>query len=79
METTKSFDVLIQISTVEMADLMRSEGKIYIVVTALLLVFGLMSLYIFFLDRKVRQLTQQSKEERPEAEEQNANTLEEHK
>ena len=78
MKATKAFDVLTQISTVEMADLMRSDGKIYVVVIALLLVFGLMSLYIFFLDRKVRQLTQQSKEEPPE-EKQRANTLEEHK
>lgn len=41
---------------VEMADTMRSEGKIYVVVAiALLILFGLFA-YLFLLDRKVGRI-----------------------
>lgn len=49
-----SFPALSQ--EVEMADTMRSEGKIYVVVAIILIVLtGLIS-YLFLLDRKVGKL-----------------------
>lgn len=41
---------------VEMADTMRSEGKIYVVVTILLLILVGLIGYLFQLDRKVSRL-----------------------
>ena len=41
---------------VEMADVMRSEGKIYVVVAGLLIVVTGFLAYLFFLDRKVGKL-----------------------
>ena len=41
---------------VEMADVMRSEGKIYVVVAGLLLVVAGFLAYLYFLDRKVTRL-----------------------
>ncbi|MCD8539401.1 MAG: CcmD family protein [Leadbetterella sp.] len=40
----------------EMADVMRSEGKIYVVVAGLLIVVAGFLAYLFFLDRKVSKL-----------------------
>ena len=41
---------------VEMADRMRSEGKIYVVVGIILIVLSGLILYLFTLDRKVKKL-----------------------
>ena len=41
---------------VEMADLMRSSGKIYVVVAVLTIVFVGITLYLMQIDRKVKQL-----------------------
>jgi hypothetical protein len=41
---------------VEMADVMRSEGKIYVVVAIILLVLAGLIAYLFLLDRKVKKL-----------------------
>jgi CcmD family protein len=41
---------------VEMADLMRSSGKIYVVVAVLTIVFVGIILYLMQIDRKVKQL-----------------------
>lgn len=41
---------------VEMADTMRSEGKIYVVVAIVLVIFGGLAVYLFNMDRKVRRL-----------------------
>jgi len=41
---------------VEMADVMRSSGKIYVVVLIVALVFAGISLYLVLLDRKVGRL-----------------------
>ena len=41
---------------VEMADQMRSEGKIYVVVAVILTVLMGLILYLFSLDRKVKKL-----------------------
>jgi hypothetical protein len=41
---------------VEMADTMRSEGKIYVVVGIILIVLVGLILYLFLMDRKVKKL-----------------------
>jgi hypothetical protein len=43
-------------SSVEMADLMRSEGKIYILVGIVLLIFAGLTAYVIHTDRKVSKL-----------------------
>jgi hypothetical protein len=40
----------------EMADVMRSEGKIYVVVGIILIVLTGLVAYLFILDRKVKKL-----------------------
>jgi CcmD family protein len=40
----------------EMADTMRSEGKIYVVVTILLIIFAGLIAYLVMLDRKVSRI-----------------------
>jgi CcmD family protein len=40
----------------EMADTMRSEGKIYVVVAILLIIFGGLIGYLVMLDRKVARI-----------------------
>jgi CcmD family protein len=40
----------------EMADTMRSEGKIYVVVTILLIIFAGLIGYLVILDRKVTRI-----------------------
>lgn len=40
----------------EMADVMRSEGKIYVVVGIILIVLTGLVVYLFMLDRKVKKL-----------------------
>ena len=41
---------------VEMADNMRAEGKIYVVVGIILIILAGFILYLFLIDRKVRKL-----------------------
>jgi len=41
---------------VEMADTMRSEGKIYVVVGIVLIVLAGLIAYLFMLDRRVKKL-----------------------
>jgi len=40
----------------EMADTMRSNGKIYVVVTVLATIFAGIFIYLFLLDRKISKL-----------------------
>ncbi len=40
----------------EMADAMRSEGKIYVVVAILLIIFSGLIVYLVMLDRKVTRI-----------------------
>jgi uncharacterized integral membrane protein len=42
--------------TVEMADQMRSNGKIYVIVGIILIVLSGLILYLFIMDRKVKRL-----------------------
>ncbi|MFM7857351.1 MAG: CcmD family protein [Flammeovirgaceae bacterium] len=51
-----SMHVAAQTQEVNMADGMRAEGKIYVVVAIVLVIlFGLMG-YLFFLDRKITKI-----------------------
>lgn len=47
---------------VEMADGLRAEGKIYVVVAILGLILAGMILYLFLIDRKVSRLEKRLKE-----------------
>ena len=41
---------------VEMADVMRENGKIYVVVGCILIIFGAITFYLYNLDKKVTKL-----------------------
>lgn len=43
----------------EMADTMRSEGKIYVVVSIILIVLAGMITYLFFIDKKLNKMEKQ--------------------
>lgn len=42
--------------TVEMADLLRSSGKIYVVVAVMLIVFIAIIFYLFSIDRRLKKI-----------------------
>ena len=46
-------------SQVEMADTMRSNGKIYVVVAVACIVFAVIAIYLIIIDRKVTRLENQ--------------------
>jgi hypothetical protein len=60
---TLSFGVNAQ-SDVEMADTMRAEGKIYVVVSIILIVLAGLIAYLFIMDRKVKKLEDQLTEKK---------------
>ena len=45
-----------QNSSPEMADVMRSNGKIYVVVTVLAIIFAAILIYMVMIDRKISAL-----------------------
>ena len=47
--------------SVEMADKFREEGKIYVVVTIALIILSGIFIYLFMLDRKVKNVEDQLK------------------
>jgi hypothetical protein len=49
-----------QSNTVEMADTMRREGKIYVVIAVILTIFAGIILYLVRLDRKITRLEKES-------------------
>lgn len=51
-----STTVSLNAQPVEMADTMRSEGKIYVVVGIVLIVLTGLIVYLFMLDRRVKKL-----------------------
>lgn len=53
--------ILAQGSEIEMADRMREDGKIYVVVAVLSIVFAGIVLYLISLDRKIKKLEKQQK------------------
>ena len=55
-----TFNLFAQSNNVEMADTMRSDGKIYIVVAVIVIILiGLLS-YLFTLDRRLKMLEKKS-------------------
>jgi heme/copper-type cytochrome/quinol oxidase subunit 2 len=46
----------------EMADVLRSNGKIYIVVLVICTIFAGIILFLVYLDRKIRKLEQNQKD-----------------
>jgi len=48
--------------TVEMADTMRSNGKIYVVVAVILTIFAGIIIYLVRLDRKMSRLERETKQ-----------------
>ncbi|GIV36501.1 MAG: hypothetical protein KatS3mg032_0880 [Cyclobacteriaceae bacterium] len=49
-------DVVRAQNNVEMADRLREEGKIYVIVLIILIVLGGLFTYLFLLDRKIKRL-----------------------
>jgi len=45
-----------QQAKVEMADVFRAEGKIYVVIGVFAIIMLVMFIYLFMMDRKIRQL-----------------------
>ena len=56
-----SFIGFAQDKKVEMADVMRSNGKIYVVVGVVLIILIGLILYVFRLDRKMTKLEKEAK------------------
>jgi predicted Na+-dependent transporter len=56
-----SFISFAQDKKVEMADLMRSNGRIYVVVAVVLTILIGLILYVFRLDRKIGKLEKETK------------------
>ena len=54
--------LLAQNNSVEMADVMRSNGKIYVVVGVILIIFIGIIIYLVTLDRKVTKLEKEIQE-----------------
>ena len=50
------FNYLLAQSEVEMADAMRTNGKIYVVVAVACVVFAIITVYLITVDRKVTRL-----------------------
>jgi CcmD family protein len=53
-----------QNSGVEMADGLRSSGKIYVVVVSLLLILLGLIIYLFNMDRRIKKLEKEIKRQR---------------
>lgn len=51
--------VLAQNTGVEMADALRSSGKIYVVVAVIVLLFVGLLIYLFSLDRRIKNIENQ--------------------
>ena len=56
------FTQLTQAQETEMADVMRSNGKIYIVVAVIAIIFAAIVVYLISLDRKASKLEKELKE-----------------
>ena len=52
------FSTFAQGERVEMADLMRSNGKIYVVVGVLLIILTGLFIYLFTIDKKIKKIEQ---------------------
>jgi CcmD family protein len=45
-----------QTSNVEMADIMRSSGKIYVVIAIISIIFVGLAIYLFSIDRRLKKI-----------------------
>ncbi len=41
---------------IDMADVMRSEGKIYVVIATIVIIFAGLAVYLFSIDRRLKKL-----------------------
>lgn len=55
------FNSMLAQNEIEMADRMRSDGKIYVVVAVACIVFAVITAYIITVDRKIRKIEKKSK------------------
>lgn len=53
-----------QNEAIEMADKMRADGKIYVVVAVLLIIFAGITAYLFSIDRKLYKLEKKVNEDK---------------
>ena len=52
--------IFAQTTDVEMADTMRSSGKIYVVITIIAIIFVGLAIFLFSIDRRVKKLERQN-------------------
>lgn len=45
-----------QTQQVEMADVMRSSGKIYVVIATIVIIFAGLAIYLFSIDRRLKKI-----------------------
>ena len=45
-----------QTDSVEMADVMRSSGKIYVVIATIVIIFVGLAIYLFSIDRRLKKI-----------------------
>lgn len=50
-----------EVNAPQMADGMRAEGKIYVVITVMTTIFVCVAVYLFIIDRKVKKLEDELK------------------
>lgn len=55
-----TLNIFAQDNNVEMADTMRSDGKIYVVVAVILIILLGLLVYLFALDRRLKMLEKKS-------------------
>jgi len=55
-----SFNLLAQNNDIEMADQLRADGKIYIVVICIVIILGGLLFYLFSLDKRLKLLEKKS-------------------
>jgi CcmD family protein len=49
-----------QSNTVEMADTMRSSGKIYVVISIICIIFVGLAIYLFSIDRRLKKIEKEN-------------------
>ncbi|MCO5935329.1 CcmD family protein [Mucilaginibacter sp. RB4R14] len=52
--------VAVKAQNVEMADKMRSEGKIYVVIGTIVIVFAGLAVYLFTIDRRLKKIEKEN-------------------
>jgi EamA domain-containing membrane protein RarD len=55
-----SVQLFAQTGQVEMADVMRSNGKIYVVVTCIVVILAGLLIYLFSLDKRLKKIEKKS-------------------